>query len=108
MAEVTLTDENFKTEVEDFNGIVLVDFWAEWCTPCRQQGPIIEQLAEELAGDSSVKIAKMDVDAQPHTPQQFGIRSIPTLKFFKNGQVVAELVGVNQKEVLKQAIESLK
>ncbi len=95
------TDENFETETN--KGVVLVDFWATWCGPCRMQAPIIEQLADEM-GDK-VTIGKLDVDANPKTAQSFGIMSIPTLLIKKDGQVVDQLVGVRMKDQLKQALE---
>ena len=95
------TDENFETETN--KGVVLVDFWATWCGPCRMQAPIIEQLADEM-GDK-VTIGKLDVDANPKTAQSFGIMSIPTLLIKKDGQVVDQLVGVHMKDQLKQAVE---
>lgn len=107
MAEVTLNDQNFESEVGEFKGVALVDFWAEWCGPCRMQGPIVEELAAEYADNPQVKIGKLNVDENPAAAQAFGIRSIPALKFFKDGKIADELVGVNQKEVLKQKIEEL-
>lgn len=95
------TDENFETETN--KGVVLIDFWATWCGPCRMQAPIIEQLADEM-GDK-VMIGKLDVDANPKTAQSFGIMSIPTLLIKKDGQVVDQLVGVHMKDQLKQALE---
>ena len=88
------TDENFETETN--KGVVLIDFWATWCGPCRMQAPIIEQLADEM-GDK-VTIGKLDVDANPKTAQSFGIMSIPTLLIKKDGQVVDQLVGVHMKD----------
>ena len=90
-----LTDANFETETK--NGVVLVDFWATWCGPCRMQSPIIDELDEEI-GDK-VTFAKMDVDANPQTPSQFGIMGIPTLLIKKDGQVVEKLVGYHAKEM---------
>ena len=84
MAEV-VTDKTFEEETKD--GLVLVDFWATWCGPCRMQAPILEQLSEELDEDE-LKIVKLDVDENPATAQKFGIMSIPTLLFKKDGQVV--------------------
>lgn len=96
-----LTDDNFEAETND--GVVLIDFWATWCGPCRMQAPIIEQLAEEM-GDK-VTIGKLDVDANPQTAQKFGIMSIPTLLVKKDGQVVDQFIGVQMKDQLKQALE---
>jgi thioredoxin 1 len=107
MAEVTINDQNFKSEIEDFDGIALVDFWAEWCGPCRFQGPIVEELSAEYADNPKVKIGKLNVDENPIVAQTFNIRSIPTLKFFKAGQVAGEFIGVSQKAALKAKIEEL-
>jgi thioredoxin 1 len=97
---VTLTDGNFKEEVLESSTPVLVDFWAEWCGPCRVIAPAIEELAE--AYDGKVKIGKLNVDEQSNIAGQYGIRSIPTLLFFQNGEVVDQVVGA----VPKSAIES--
>lgn len=90
MSEVVLTDANFKAEVLDYKGVVMVDFWAPWCGPCRMLGPVVEELAGEYAG--KVKIAKLNVDEAPDTSTQFGVSSIPTLIFFKDGKVVSQTV----------------
>jgi len=96
-----LTDANFETETK--NGVVLVDFWATWCGPCRMQSPIIDELDGEI-GDK-VTFAKMDVDANPQTPQKFGIMGIPTLIIKKDGAVVEKLVGFHQKEMLEEVLD---
>ena len=106
MSELTLDQQNFKTEVEDFSGVVLVDFWAPWCGPCRIQGPIIDELAQENK-DDNVKVAKLNVDDNQPLAQKFGVMSIPTLLIFKNGQVVDQMVGVNQKNQLLDKIQNL-
>ncbi len=100
-----LTDQNFKTEVLESDKIVLVDFWAPWCGPCLMMAPIIEELFQEM-GDK-YKIGKLNVDENGQTASDFGIMSIPTLKIFKNGQIVKELIGVQHKEILKQELEKL-
>ncbi len=102
---VILTDENFQQEVLNSDVPVLIDFWAAWCAPCRMIAPMIEQLASEFEGRA--KIAKMDVDHHPQTPMQFGIRSIPTLLYFKDGQVVDQVVGAASKKVLTEKLEAL-
>ena len=97
-----ITDKTFSEETD--KGLVLIDFWATWCGPCRMQAPILEQLANEYEEDE-LKIVKMDVDENPETPQQFGIMSIPTLMLKKDGQVVEKAVGVHSKEQLRQMID---
>ncbi|NSN12834.1 thioredoxin, partial [Enterococcus faecalis] len=87
-----ITDKDFTTETDE--GLVLIDFWATWCGPCRMQAPILEQLSEEYDEDE-VKIVKMDVDENPATPASFGIMSIPTLLLKKDGEVVEKAVGVH-------------
>lgn len=96
-----ITDANFETETKE--GVALVDFWATWCGPCRMQSPIIDELDEEM-GDK-VTFTKMDVDANPNTPQQFGIMGIPTLLIKKDGEVVEKLVGYTPKEALADILE---
>ncbi|MFO1069116.1 MAG: thioredoxin [Geminicoccaceae bacterium] len=87
-----VTDQTFATDVLKASGPVLVDFWAEWCGPCRQIAPILDQLAEAHAG--KVTIAKVNVDENPNLPSQFGIRGIPTLLLFNNGELVGQKVGL--------------
>ena len=97
----TLTDSNFDTEIK--NGVVLVDFWAEWCGPCRRIAPIVEELAGQYDGKATV--AKMNVDENPSVPGRFMIRGIPTLLLFKNGQLADTLVGLAPKEDIARMIE---
>ncbi|CYU75522.1 TPA: thioredoxin [Streptococcus suis] len=99
-----ITDANF--EVETKEGVVLVDFWAPWCGPCRMQAPILEQLAGELDEDE-LRIYKMDVDENPNTARQFGIMSIPTLLFKKDGQVVKQVAGVHTKDQIKAILAEI-
>lgn len=99
-----LTDGNIKEMINSGKPVV-VDFWAEWCGPCRMVGPIIEELATEYEG--KVIIGKMDVDENVETPQEYGIRNIPTILFFKDGQVVDKQVGATQKAVLAAKIDAL-
>ncbi|MFS1663643.1 thioredoxin [Streptococcus sp. zg-JUN1979] len=99
-----VTDATFEQETKE--GLVLVDFWATWCGPCRMQAPILDQLSQELDEDT-VKIVKLDVDANPETARAFGIMSIPTLMFKKDGQVVKQVAGVHTKEQLKAIIAEL-
>ena len=91
MATTVITKENFKSEVLDAQGTVLIDFWANWCGPCRMLSPIVDQVAEQ---HNDVKVGKIDIDAQPELANQFGVMSIPTLIVFKNGQKVNESVGL--------------
>jgi thioredoxin len=97
----TLTDSNFDEEIS--NGIVLVDFWAEWCGPCRRIAPIVEELAGQYDGRATV--GKLNVDENPNIPGRFMIRGIPTLLLFKNGQLADTLVGLQPKEDIARMIE---
>ena len=97
-----ITDKTFNEETD--KGLVLIDFCATWCGPCRMQAPILDQLEQEY-DEEEFRIAKMDVDENPETPQQFGIMSIPTLMLKKDGQVVEKAVGVHSKEQLRQMID---
>ena len=99
-----VTDATFEQETAE--GLVLIDFWATWCGPCRMQAPILEQLAGEVHEDE-LKILKMDVDENPNTAREFGIMSIPTLLFKKVGQVVKQVAGVHTKDQLKAIIAEL-
>ena len=100
----TITDANIATEVEQSQGLVMVDFWAAWCGPCRMIAPSVEQLATEYQG--SVKVGKLDVDANPHTSARFNVRSIPSILFFKDGTLVDTLVGAMPKTVMEQRIKA--
>ena len=97
------TDSNFAENVLKSDQLTLVDFWAEWCGPCRMLAPTISVIADELAG--KVKIFKMNVDENPSTPTQYRIKGIPTILFFKEGKVVDQLVGNQPKDTITQAIE---
>ena len=100
-----VTDQNFDAEVIKADKPVIIDFWAEWCAPCRQIAPIISELAAEY-GDR-VKIVKMDIDKHPNTPGKFGVRAIPTILAFKNGQVVQQLQGARPKADFKKMVDGL-
>ena len=104
MRVVHISDENFESDVLKSETPVLVDFWAEWCGTCKAIAPVLD----ELAGDfqDRLQIAKLDVDANPKTPGQFGIRSIPTLILFKDGVVEAQHVGATSKQQLKDFLEA--
>jgi thioredoxin 1 len=104
MSTVAVTDANFDAEVRNSTIPVVVDFWAEWCGPCKQIGPALEEISTEMAG--KVKIAKVNVDENPDLPAQFGVRGIPALFMFKDGQVVSNKVGAAPKAALKNWIES--
>ncbi|HEX2718823.1 MAG TPA: thioredoxin [Gemmatimonadaceae bacterium] len=100
---VAVTDETFAQEVEKSSGLVVVDFWATWCGPCRMIAPSLDQLATEYAG--KVKIAKVDVDANQQSAMRFNVRSIPMLLFFKEGKVVDQIVGAHPKPSIEAKIK---
>uniref|UniRef100_Q3ARG3 Thioredoxin n=1 Tax=Chlorobium chlorochromatii (strain CaD3) TaxID=340177 RepID=Q3ARG3_CHLCH len=97
------TDSNFKAEILDSNKVALVDFWAAWCGPCMMLGPVIEELAGEYEGKAI--IAKLNVDENPNTAAQYGIRSIPSLLIFKNGQIVDQMLGALPKNMIAKALD---
>ncbi|MNH98458.1 Thioredoxin C-1 [compost metagenome] len=103
MNPTALTKETFQSNIE--KGVTLVDFWAPWCGPCKIQLPIVHELAEELKGEAT--IATVNVDEQTELASQFGVRSIPTLLLFKDGELVDQMVGLNGKDVLKGKISKL-
>ncbi len=101
---IEATDSNFATEVVGSQGLAMVDFWAAWCGPCKLVAPSVDQLADEYEG-KGVKVAKVDVDTNPSTAAQFGIRSIPTILFFKGGKVVDQVIGAVPKDALERVIQ---
>lgn len=103
MATVAVTDDTFDAEVRQSDIPVVVDFWAEWCGPCKQIGPALEELSSEMEG--KVKIVKVDVDSNPNAPSQMGVRGIPALFIFKNGEVVSNRAGAAPKATLQSWIE---
>jgi len=105
MATKTVTDGSFQTEVLDSETPVLVDFWADWCGPCKMIAPALEEISDELAGQ--VTIAKMDIMENPDTPGRIGVQSIPYMVLFKNGEPVANMLGARPKSQLKGWLESV-
>jgi thioredoxin 1 len=103
-AIVQITDATFQAEVLEADQPVLIDYWAEWCGPCKMIAPILDALADEYAG--KLKIGKLNIDDNPETPASFGVRGIPTLMLFKNGEVVATKVGALSKSQLAAFLDS--
>ncbi|HHU61471.1 MAG: thioredoxin [Bacillota bacterium] len=100
---MNVMDDNFKTDILDYSGVSLVDFWAPWCAPCRMLGPIIEELAADY-GDNA-QVAKLNVDDNQDTARQYGVMSIPTMVIFKDGEEVDRLVGVMPKEQIAERLD---
>jgi thioredoxin 1 len=98
-----VTDDTFESEVEKHSGLAVVDFWATWCAPCRMIAPILDQLATEYSGKA--KVTKLDVDTNIRTASRFNVRSIPTILFFKNGQLVDQIVGAVPKPRLEEVFK---
>lgn len=103
--EKVLTDSNFDAEVLKSKQPVLVDFWAEWCGPCKMLSPVIDRIA--TANQGKLIVGKMNVDENQNTPQQYGIQGIPTLLFFKNGEVVNQIVGFQSQDSIQEAIDEV-
>lgn len=101
---LTITDDTFNDEVESSSELTMVDFWATWCGPCRMVAPVVEELATEY-GEKGLKVGKVDVDANPGTAARFGVRSIPTILFFKGGEVVDRVVGAMPKNAFAEKID---
>ncbi len=101
---VEFTDDNVKSVIESGKPVV-IDFWAEWCGPCRMVSPLVEELAEEF--DGKVEIGKLNVDENVDTPNEYGIRNIPTILFFKDGKLVDKQVGAAPKSALKSKVEAI-
>ena len=105
MASKPVSDDSFETDVLGADGPVLVDFWAEWCGPCKQIGPSLEEISDEM-GDA-ITVAKVNIDDNPMTPSKYGVRGIPTLMLFKDGEVAATKVGAVPKNQLQEWVESV-
>ena len=103
MASKPVSDDTFETDVLGADGPVLVDFWAEWCGPCKQIGPALEDIANEM--DGKVTVAKVNIDDNPGVPTKYGVRGIPTLMLFQNGQVAGTKVGAMPKSKISEWIE---
>lgn len=103
MSSIAVTDNNFESEVLKSAEPVVVDFWAEWCGPCKALSPLVDELASEMSG--KVKVVKVNIEEAPEAPTKYGVRGIPTLIIFKNGQPVAERVGGMPKAQLTQWVE---
>ncbi len=103
MSALAVNDDTFETEVLKADGPVLVDFWAEWCGPCKMLSPLVDQLAGEMAG--KVKVVKINIEDAPEAPTKYGVRGIPTLMIFKNGELSATRVGGMPKDQLTKWVE---
>ena len=102
---IEITDQSFEQDVKSSSQPVLVDFWADWCMPCKMIAPIVEELAGEYEG--RMNFAKMDIDSNPETPAEFGIRSIPTLLIFKDGVAVDQIIGAVPKGTLQKRLDAV-
>jgi len=100
-----VSDADFTEKIEDADGLAIVDFWAEWCGPCKIVAPIVEQLAEDFE-DRGLVVGKVDVDSNPQTASRFGVRSIPSILFFKDGELVDSVIGAVPKGQLQKKIEA--
>ena len=104
MTSKAVSDDSFESEVLDAEGPVLVDFWAEWCGPCKQIGPSLEEISDEMA--DAITVAKVNIDENPMTPSKYGVRGIPTLILFKDGEVAATKVGALPKSKIVEWIQT--
>ena len=104
MAVVAVNNDNFKSEVLEAQGLVLVDFWAPWCGPCKMMGPVLEEIASEL--DGKVKVCKVNVDDNPELAEKYGIMSIPNFIAFKGGQVAGQQVGAVPKDAILKMLNA--
>ncbi len=104
MATTNVTDSSFEQDVLKSEGLVLVDFWAEWCGPCKTIAPSLEQISEEMAGE--ITIAKINIDENPNTPTKYGVRGIPTMMLFKDGEVAGTKVGASPKGQIEEWIKT--
>lgn len=102
---IELNDKNFEQEVIKSDKPVLVDFWAAWCGPCQMMGPIVEEIDKEMEG--KVKVGKIEVDNNPQVAEKYDVMSLPALKIFKDGKIVKDFVGLQNKEMLKKELESV-
>jgi thioredoxin 1 len=105
MSTIHVSDDSFEADVLKADGAILVDFWAEWCGPCKMIAPALEEIAKEM--DGRVTVAKVNIDENPLTPQKYGVRGIPTLMVFRDGQVAATKVGAMAKNQLHDWVESV-
>jgi len=105
MSTIHVSDDSFEADVLKADGAILVDFWAEWCGPCKMIAPALEEIAKEM--DGRVTVAKVNIDENPLTPQKYGVRGIPTLMVFRDGQVAATKVGAIAKNQLQDWVESV-
>jgi thioredoxin 1 len=105
MAEVVLTDGNWEEKVLKASSPVMVDLWAEWCAPCKMIGPAVEEIAESYEG--KLTVGKLNIDENPNTPGKYGIMGIPTLLFFKNGELIDRIVGVVPKDAIEKKVKQL-